>query len=88
MGIKSFLGISNRQRCKVCRCEDKFDFKVPDEVWNEVVPVKYRHKVVCLKCFDHFAFSKRVKYSGSLSTLYFAGDQAALRFQLVSAHEG
>jgi hypothetical protein len=80
------MGI-NRSICSACKCEDKFDFKLPDEIWNEVVPDKYRHTVVCLKCFDQFAFAKRVKYSDSLSTLYFAGDQAALRFQLVSAHE-
>jgi hypothetical protein len=87
MGIKPLLGVSNRPKCKVCRYEDKFDFKVPDEIWNDVVPAKYQHKVVCLKCFDRFAFRRGVKYSDSLSTLYFAGEQAALRFQLVSAHE-
>jgi hypothetical protein len=87
MGIKSLLRVSNRPICKVCRYEDKFDFKVPDEIWNKVVPDKYRRRVVCLKCFDQFAFTRGVKYSDSLSTLYFAGEQAALRFQLVSAHE-
>lgn len=76
-----------QQTCKVCKCEDKFDFKVPDSIWQKVVPYKYRDKVVCLKCFDQFAFAGGVKYSSSLETLYFAGDQAALKFELVAAHE-
>src|SRR5262245_23933921 len=31
-----------RQTCKVCRCPDKFDFSVPDEMWKRVVPLEYQ----------------------------------------------
>jgi hypothetical protein len=71
--------------CKVCGCVDKFDFNVPDDVWKEVVPNTHLHDVVCLKCFDEFAFEKGVNYAESIDTLYFAGNQAAFEFQAVSA---
>src|SRR4029077_3460298 len=70
-----------RQTCKVCRCPDKFDFNVPDEVWRRVVPREYQLGVVCLECFDSFASEKEVDYSDSIDGLYFAGDKAAFKFQ-------
>lgn len=73
-----------RQRCRVCKCEDKFNFHVPDEVWREVVPCEYQNKVVCLPCFDEFARMRNVDYSDSIETLYFAGSQASFKFQTVS----
>ncbi|GEA17514.1 hypothetical protein E306M_06480 [Moorella sp. E306M] len=72
-----------RQRCKVCGCRDKFDFDVPDEVWQAVVPPKYQNRVVCLACFDDFAKKKEVDYSASIQELYFAGDKAGLTFRKV-----
>ena len=74
-----------RQRCKVCGCRDKFDFHVPDFVWANVVPQRYRNRVVCLACFDDFAKRKGVDYSTSLRTLYFAGDKALFEFAVISA---
>ena len=74
-----------QQSCKACGCVDKFDFKVPDPVWKTVVPAEYQNKVVCLECFDNFAFEKGVDYSESIDTLYFAGDQATFKFQTVAA---
>jgi hypothetical protein len=77
-----------RQTCKVCRRVDEFDFHVSDEVWRSVVPVRFRNQVVCLACFDRFASWKSVDYSPHLRVLYFAGDQARLKFKLVSAAPG
>jgi hypothetical protein len=74
-----------RQTCRVCRCRDKFDFHVPDEMWEKIVPTEYQNKVVCLSCFDKFAREKQVDYSDSLEVLYFVGEQATLKFQAVSA---
>ena len=74
-----------QQSCKACGCVDKFDFKVPDTVWKTVVPVEYQKKVVCLECFDKFAFEKNIDYSDCIDTLYFAGDQATFKFQTVAA---
>ena len=76
---------AQRQRCKVCGCPDKFNFHVPDEIWKKVVPPRYRNKVVCLGCFDKFAFEKQFDYSDSLEVLYFAGDRAVFKFAAISA---
>jgi hypothetical protein len=74
-----------RQICRVCNCEDKFNFHVPDEVWGEIVPSEYQNKVVCLPCFDDLARKQNVDYSDSIEVLYFAGRQASFKFQTVSA---
>jgi hypothetical protein len=74
-----------RQRCRVCKREDKFNFYVADEVWREIVPSEYQNKVVCLPCFDEFARKRNVDYSESIEVLYFAGRQASFKFQTVSA---
>lgn len=76
---------SQRQKCKVCGCSDKFDFHVLDTVWRKVVPTRFRNKVVCLACFDEFACRKRIDYAGYLEALYFAGDRAMFKFHPVAA---
>jgi hypothetical protein len=79
-----FKGLK-RQTCRVCNCQDKFNFQVPDDVWKKVVPAQYRNKVVCLSCFDELAREEHVDYSESLEVLYFAGNQATFKFQTVSS---
>jgi hypothetical protein len=69
-----------RQTCKVCNCPDKFDFHVPDDVWQKVVPPPHQDDVVCLSCFDRLAFDKKVNYAAHVETLYFAGEAAKLVF--------
>ena len=83
--IKGHLRRFMRQKCRVCRCEDKFNFYVPDEVWRSVVPAEYQNKVVCLPCFDELARKAGIDYSDSIQVLYFAGSQATFKFQTVSA---
>jgi hypothetical protein len=79
--------VGRRQTCKVCKCPDKFDFNVPDEIWRKVVPQENQSGVVCLECFDAFASEKQIHYSDSIAVLYFAGDKATFKFQTVSAHD-
>lgn len=79
------IASARRQKCKVCGCPDKFDFHVPDETWESVVPPRYRNKVVCLACFDKFAFEKQIDYSDSVEVLYFAGERAVFKFAAVAA---
>ena len=74
-----------RQTCKACNRPDKFNFHVPDAIWLAVVPVELSTRVVCLGCFDTFAREAGVAYAASLTSLYFAGDRAALSFRAVSA---
>jgi hypothetical protein len=71
---------AQRQTCKVCGCRDKFDYHVPDTTWRLVVPAEYQNRVVCLSCFDDFAYEKGVSYSEVLRTLYFAGRAAIVVF--------
>ncbi|HSC42519.1 MAG TPA: hypothetical protein VLH17_09600 [Candidatus Binatia bacterium] len=74
-----------RQRCQVCRCEDKFNFNVSDKLWREIVPLEFQNKVVCLPCFDELAREKNKEYAHSIAVLYFAGRQASFKFQTVQA---
>jgi hypothetical protein len=76
-----------RQKCRVCACEEKFNFHVYDEIWKKVVPEEYRNNVVCLSCFDNFARERNVAYSNSVVDLLFAGDRAAMKFEPKSAKD-
>jgi len=73
-----------QQTCKVCHRPDKFDFYVPDEIWQAVVPKEYRNRVVCLGCFDDFAAARQVDYATHLAAapLWFAGDAATFEFSV------
>ena len=73
------------QTCKACGRRDKFDFHVPDEVWEAVVPLRLRNRVVCLACFDGFACRKGINYASHLQALCFAGDRASFSFEVASA---
>ncbi len=74
-----------RQTCKVCGRAEKFDFSVSDDLWRAVVPEPYVNRVVCLACFDEFAWQRQIDYAPYLRTLYFAGDRASFKFRAVSA---
>lgn len=74
-----------QQTCKVCLRPDKFDFHVPDDVWEAVVPSELRNRVVCLGCFDDFARERQVDYASCLSVLWFAGDAATFEFRVIAA---
>ena len=78
---------SRRQTCKVCGKADKFDFHVPNKIWNKVVPRRFRTRVVCLSCFDEFARQRNVDYAAAVDKLYFADDKATFTFQVVRAAE-
>jgi len=47
---------TQRQTCKMCGAKQYFEFRVPDELWEKVVPERYRTLAVCLACFDACAF--------------------------------
>ena len=76
-----------RQTCKACHCADKFNYHVPDSLWEEVVPEEFQAAAVCLECFDNFASKKGIKYADALDKLYFAGDKAAMELKVVNAHD-
>lgn len=72
--------MSLRQTCRICGRPDKFDFTVPDAIWNEVLPPPFSQGVVCLFCFDAFAEMRGVDYANGIAELWFAGDKASFRF--------
>lgn len=76
---------NQHQTCKACGRRDKFNFYVPDKIWEAVVPPILRPKVVCLACFDDFAFKRGLKYAEFLEVTCFAGDKALFEFSVVSA---
>lgn len=76
-----------RQTCKACHCTDKFNYHVPDAVWDEVVPDQLKESAVCLECFDTFASEKGVRYADVLGKLYFAGEKAAIELKVVDTHD-
>lgn len=44
----------------------------------------FRSRVVCLSCFDDFAFNNGVEYSEYLEVPCFAGDRASFEFEVKS----
>lgn len=75
---------NQHQTCKVCGRRDKFNFYVPDKIWEAIVPPMFRSRVVCLSCFDDFAFNNGVEYSEYLEVPCFAGDRASFEFEVKS----
>lgn len=67
------------QRCKVCFAADGFDFHVDDETWKLIVPVALRSHVVCLSCFDTFAYRRGCAFV--VETITFAGDMFSMEFK-------
>lgn len=70
-----------RQCCKACGEPHKFDFQVKDVYWIAIVPEHLQEHVVCLECFDHYAYQKDIDYSEGITGLYFAGDGGTVVFE-------
>ena len=78
-----------KQRCKVCWNADGFDFHVPDDIWEAVLPKLLRNRVVCLSCFDRFAYERNINYVDHLAVdLHFAGRQGVLTLAIKSRVAG
>lgn len=73
------------QRCKACWQRDKFNFDMPDEIWEAVVPRRLQNRVVCLACFDEFARRKGIDYAPYLKNVLFIGDRAMFNFEITNA---
>jgi hypothetical protein len=72
------------QTCKACGRRDYFNFDLPDEIWLFVVPPELANRVVCLPCFDEFAYQKQIDYIPYLKQLWFIGNRAGIDFRAVS----
>ena len=68
--IRSWKG----EVCKVCGQPSPFGYDVPDELWRRVVPEEFRDGgIVCLGCFDWFAWRKGINYLPEVRELHYAG---------------
>ena len=76
-----------RQTCKACDCADKFNYRVPDQLWERIVPRQLQDGAICLECFDGFASEKGIAYAEAIDELYFAGDKAAMKLKVVNSHD-
>jgi len=72
-----------RQKCKVCVQADGFNFHVPDELWQRIVPRRWQNRVVCLRCFDAFAKQMGIDYVPFLQDVCFAGDYRSFEVAIV-----
>ncbi len=46
--------------CSICRHVNAVGFSVPNEVWESVVPLEFKSRVVCLSCFTRMADEKLI----------------------------
>ena len=73
------------QRCKMCGRADGFNFNVPDDLWEQVVPPILRDHVVCLPCFDHLASARGIDYADLIDPcVHFAGQAASFSFTITT----
>ena len=72
-----------RKLCGAGGRPDKFEYHVPDDIWERVVPTALRNRSVRLVCFDDFAAMRRVNYARHLAvSLRFVGDAATFEFEM------
>lgn len=51
-----------REICKCCGTINAVGFHVPQQVWDESVPERWRNDVLCLNCFTRFADEAAVEW--------------------------
>lgn len=53
---------ASRELCKLCHHVNAIGFRVPDSVWNSVVPGFIGGGIVCLSCFSRLGDEKMVPW--------------------------
>lgn len=48
--------------CKKCMKPNKIGFHIDDDVWNKIVPKKFKNKVLCYYCFEEYSFNKKIAF--------------------------
>ena len=59
--------------CAICGNIPKFDYKVKDVFWREVVDKKDRTDVICLPCLDKLAVEKGLDMAQYLEDVQYTG---------------
>ena len=65
--------------CPYCRRIPDFNYMVSDDVWNKIVPQKYRYTVVCLRCFDGLAQKKKIDWIPHFKYLWFSNRKVSVK---------
>lgn len=52
----------SRERCGWCHEYSPVGFQVPDEIWAQVVPERYRQTIACIRCFAIMADERLVPW--------------------------
>lgn len=61
--------------CQICGKENiKFDYKVKDELWDRIIPEKYKKGVICLECLEKICNKKGVDLPTSLLNVQYTGE--------------
>ncbi len=58
--------LSMREICKICYKTNPIGFKVPDDIWEAVVPAHLETRVVGLWCFVHLADAKMIPWAHNI----------------------
>lgn len=56
----------SRERCGWCGEYSAVGFRVPDEIWAEVVPARFRETIACLRCFTRMADERLVPWDRAI----------------------
>lgn len=67
--------------CVACGQVPKFDYRVSDAVWDELVPSRHKRDVVCLPCLDAWAALRGIDISGGIIDLQFTGAGKTVVFE-------
>jgi hypothetical protein len=66
-----------REICKLCWHVSRVGFRVPDDMWNMIVPAHVRTHIVCLSCFTRLADELGVRWDDRIE--FFPVSYATLR---------
>jgi len=67
--------------CGICGKKVDYDFQVDDELWDNIVPKKYRRGVLCLKCLDLLASKQNIDISKHLKKVYYCGENKTIELK-------
>lgn len=83
--IRSWQG----EVCKHCGQPNHIGYTINDDIWKEALPEELYDSVVCLGCFDWFAWKKGIKnYISFIRLLYYTGRNDTAVFEQKSNNYG
>ncbi len=60
------MDMTSRELCKLCYHTNAVGFRVPDHIWQAIVPESVRNSVVCLSCFTRLGDEKAIPWDGCI----------------------